>query len=56
MDRVEMFGKTVQVTHVGTGSRKNPRPPRLMPEEIYRLAGDDRNHAVRLLFKNGYLR
>jgi hypothetical protein len=56
MDKVAMFGKTVQVTHVGTGSRKNPRPPRLMPEEIYRLAGDDRNHAVRLLYKNGYLR
>lgn len=56
MDKVQMFGKEVQVTHVGTGSRKNPRPPRLMPEEIYRIAGDDRAHAVRLLYKNGYLR
>ncbi|MGW3674629.1 VG15 protein [Streptomyces sp. NPDC005166] len=63
MDRVEMFGKTVQVTHVGTGSRKKPRPPRLMPEEIYRLAEADssdpkaqREHAIRLLYKNGYLR
>jgi hypothetical protein len=63
MDRVEMFGKTVQVTHVGTGSRKNPRPPRLMPEEIYRLAEAEnsdpkaqREHAIRLLYKNGYLR
>ncbi|MFJ4987904.1 hypothetical protein ACIP9H_29385 [Streptomyces sp. NPDC088732] len=28
--------------------------PRLMPEEIYRLA-DDRAHAVRLLQRNGYL-
>jgi hypothetical protein len=56
MDKVEMFGKTVQVTHVGTGSRKIKRPPRLMPEEIYRLAGDDRDHAIRLLYKNGYLR
>lgn len=56
MDQVEMFGRTVQVTHVGTGSRKKPRrPPRLMPEEIYRLAGDDRAHAIRLLYKNGYL-
>ncbi|WP_443735749.1 VG15 protein [Streptomyces cylindrosporus] len=56
MDRVEMFGKTVQVTHVGTGSRKKPRrPPRLMPEEIYRLA-ESREHAIRLLYKNGYLR
>jgi len=56
MDKVEMFGKQVQVTYVGTGARKNKRPPRLMPEEIYRLAGDDRNHAIRLLYKNGYLR
>lgn len=56
MDTVEMFGKKVQVTHVGTGSRKAPRrPPRLMPEEIYKLAGDDRNQAIRLLYKNGYL-
>lgn len=56
MDRVEMFGKTVQVTHVGTGSRKKPRrPPRLMPEEIYRLA-ESREHAIRLLYKNGFLR
>lgn len=56
MDRVQMFGHTVQVTHVGTGSRKKPRrPPRLMPEEIYKQAGDDRNHAIRLLYKNGYL-
>lgn len=56
MARVEMFGKTVQVTHVGTGSRRKPRrPPRLMPEEIYRQA-DSREHAIRLLYKNGYLR
>lgn len=56
MDKVEMFGKTVQVTYTGTGSRRKKRPPRLMPEEIYRLAGDDRDHAIRLLYKNGYLR
>ncbi|WSF39432.1 hypothetical protein OG548_08260 [Streptomyces sp. NBC_01356] len=56
MDQVQMFGKRVQVTYVGTGSRKKKRPPRLMPEEIYRLAGDDRAHAIRLLYKNGYLR
>ncbi|MEV0256395.1 hypothetical protein AB0H82_19295 [Streptomyces sp. NPDC050732] len=56
MDRVEMFGRTVQVTRVGTGSRKKKRPPRLMPEEIYRLAGDDRNQAIQLLYKNGFLR
>lgn len=56
MDKVEMFGRTVQVTHVGTGSRRKPRrPPRLMPEEIYRQA-ESREHAIRLLYKNGYLR
>ena len=56
MDRVEMFGRTVQVTHVGTGSRRKPRrPPRLMPEEIYRQA-ESREQAIRLLYRNGYLR
>ena len=29
--------------------------PRLMPSEIYRVAGDDRAEAVRLLTANGYL-
>ena len=56
MASVEMFGQTVQVTYTGTGSRKKKRPPRLMPEEIYKQAGDDRNYAIRLLYKNGYLR
>lgn len=56
MDRVVMHGQRVHVTHVGTGSRKKPRrPPRLMPEEIYRQA-ESREHAIRLLYKNGYLR
>lgn len=55
MDQVEMFGRTVQVTWSGTGSRKKKRPPRLMPEEIYRQA-ESREHAIRLLYKNGYLR
>jgi hypothetical protein len=56
MAQVEMFGQRVQVTYVGTGSRKKPRrPPRLMPEEIYRQA-DTREQAIRLLYKNGYLR
>ncbi|MEU1805846.1 hypothetical protein [Streptomyces sp. NPDC019937] len=30
------------------------KAPRLMPEEIYRLA-DDREHAIRLLCRNGYI-
>lgn len=56
MGQVEQFGRTVQITYVGTGSRRKKRPPRLMPEEIYRLAGEDRDVAIRLLYKNGYLR
>lgn len=56
MAQVEQFGRTVQVTYTGTGSRRKKRPPRLMPEEIYRLAGEDRDHAIRLLYKNGFLR
>ncbi|MFI8830540.1 hypothetical protein ACIGPN_05880 [Streptomyces afghaniensis] len=56
MDQVEMFGRTVQVTYVGTGPRNRKRPPRLMPEEIYRQANGDRDTAIRLLYKNGYLR
>ncbi|MGI5408227.1 hypothetical protein ACQEV9_15670 [Streptomyces chartreusis] len=55
MAEVEMHGETVHVTYAGTGSRKKKRPPRLMPEEIYRQA-ESREHAIRLLYKNGYLR
>lgn len=55
MDVVEMHGREVQVTYTGTGSRKKKRPPRLMPEEIYRQA-ESREQAIRLLYKNGYLR
>lgn len=31
------------------------RRPRLMPEQIYAVAGDDRAEAIRLLARNGYL-
>jgi hypothetical protein len=55
VDRVEMFGRKVQVTYTNTGTRRRKNPPRLMPEEIYRLADGDREHAIRLLDKNGYL-
>ncbi|WP_306186959.1 hypothetical protein [Streptomyces sp. MK5] len=37
-----------------TGGRDRTTTPRLMPEEIYRLA-DDRDHAIRLLKKYGYI-
>jgi hypothetical protein len=50
-----MFGRKVQVTYTNTGTRRRKNPPRLMPEEIYRLADGDREHAIRLLDKNGYL-
>jgi hypothetical protein len=39
-----------------SGARyRSARPPRLMPEEIYRIAGDNRDEALRLLRRNGYL-
>ena len=31
------------------------RPPRLMPESIYQIAGDDRDEAIRLLRRFGYI-
>lgn len=45
----------------GVQSGQSARPPsravspRLMPAEIYRLAKGDREHAIRLLRKNGYI-
>lgn len=34
---------------------RSARAPRLMPEQIYQIAGDDRDEALRLLYRNGYL-
>ncbi|MFC7842503.1 hypothetical protein [Streptomyces sp. NPDC057382] len=34
---------------------RGAKAPRLMPEEIYRLAKGDRDHAIRLLKRNGYI-
>lgn len=54
------FGRTVQATTESTTKRglarkaSRGRGPRLMPEEIFRQA-DDREHAVRLLRRYGYL-
>ncbi|MGC5034115.1 hypothetical protein ACPXCS_06200 [Streptomyces sp. DT190] len=42
------FGET-------TRARTRAKTPRLMPEEIYRLAKGDREHAIRLLKRNGYI-
>lgn len=39
-----------------TGDRyRSARAPRLMPESIYKIAGNDRDEALRLLRRNGYL-
>lgn len=38
-----------------TKGRARATAVRLMPEEIYRLADGDRDHAIRLLKKNGYI-
>jgi hypothetical protein len=40
-----------------SGSRRisAAKAPRLTPEQIYRIAGDNRDEAVRLLRRNGYL-
>jgi hypothetical protein len=54
IDTVTMHGQRVQVTYEGTGRGRNRKPPRLTPAEIYRQA-DDRDHAIRLLRKNGYI-
>lgn len=34
---------------------RSARAPRLMPEQIYQIAGDDRDEALRLLRRNGYI-
>lgn len=39
-----------------TGGRyRTATTPRLMPEQIYKIAGDDRDEAIRLLRSNGFL-
>jgi hypothetical protein len=40
---------------VGGSRYRRARAPRLMPESIYELAGGDREEAIRLLKRNGYL-
>jgi hypothetical protein len=39
----------------GTKARNRATAVRLMPQEIYRLADGDREHAIRLLKRNGYI-
>lgn len=49
----EQYGAALQKT---SGSRyRRTSVARMMPEEIYRIAGDDRDLALSLLHKNGFL-
>jgi hypothetical protein len=62
------YGRRLRATREGTTFRglagqsiarqggRYTRTPRLMPEEIYRLAGGDRIQAIHLLRRFGYLR
>jgi hypothetical protein len=56
-----VFGRDLFITTEGTttrgvaGRRLGARAPRLMPESIYQIAGNDREEAIRLLRRNGYL-
>lgn len=54
-----LAGIRLGATHDGVllpGARyRSARAPRLMPEEIYKVAGTDRNRALQLLHHNGYL-
>ncbi|MFE3123911.1 hypothetical protein ACFXHD_10860 [Streptomyces hydrogenans] len=54
--RLGQFEKTSgQRFSASTGARARSSRPRLMPEEIYKQADGDRNHAIRLLRLHGYI-
>ena len=48
-------GSELERRRSGSRSIRAAKAPRLTPEQIYRIAGDDRDEAVRLLRRNGYL-
>lgn len=57
---VDVFGRQLYVTTEGTrrglaARRLRPGAPRLMPESILQLAGDNRDEAIRLLRYHGYI-
>lgn len=54
MSTASIGGRPVRITTVGATRRRGARP-RLMPEQIYAIAGDDRAEARRLLAGNGYI-
>jgi hypothetical protein len=47
-------GRQVLATH--SSAKRSPHGLRLMPEQIYEIAGDNRAEAIRLLTAHGYLR
>lgn len=55
MKRAQVYGRDVLVTTAGTRGRRRTNGPRLMPEVIFDLAGDDRDEAIRLLRLYGYI-
>jgi hypothetical protein len=51
-----LYGARARKFERAAGARyARAKTPRLMPEEIYRLADGDREHAIRLLKRNGYI-
>lgn len=55
MTRAQVYGRDVKVTTTGTRGRRTRNGPRLMPEAIFQIAGDDRDEAIRLLRVHGYI-
>lgn len=63
LQRVDVHGRLIAVTMEGAAGPDLTQPvpagtgkiPRLMPEAVYDLAGDDREEAVRLLRRFGYI-
>lgn len=60
MGTATAYGRTVEATTEGTTKRglahsRVKKSPRLMPEEIMKLAENDRALQIRLLKKNGYI-
>jgi hypothetical protein len=52
--KAQLFGKSAFITTVGTG-RGGRGGPRIMPETIYAIAGEDRAEAIRLLRVHGFI-
>ncbi|MCX4470463.1 hypothetical protein OOK41_09105 [Micromonospora sp. NBC_01655] len=61
LEAVDVYGRRLLVTTEGVtvrgvaGRRLGGKTPRLMPESILQIAGDDRAEAVRLLTRFGYI-